>query len=351
VFGVASVLAFLAIVSSVPLLSFLSLVYLLEGGRRVATTGRLRDGFVGVRKAARLGSIVLGTWLMTLPLMLLSDFWYSSYLIDPQSRSTRNMRFTLVVLTTLVVLHVVWAWFRGGRLRSFLWPAPLKLVRRIRAGGMLRHARDTVWDFAIGLRLPYYFWLGMRGFVGGAIWLFPPVLLLAAAFYVKPAPAVFLGLLGGGLLAVVILYLPFLQVNFAIENRFSAMFEVRKVRAMFQRAPIAFWFSLFITLLFSLPLYLLKLELTPREAAWLPGLAFAAFIAPARLLTGWAVARARRRETPRFFLFRWLAWCGEVPVVLLYAFIVHLTRYVEWYGSASLFEQHAFLLPIPFLGL
>ena len=38
-----------------------------------------------------------------------------------------------------------------------------------------------MWDFFVGLRLPYYFWLGLRGFVGAVVWLVVPVSLLAAA--------------------------------------------------------------------------------------------------------------------------------------------------------------------------
>src|SRR5258707_15306118 len=99
---------------------------------------------------------------------------------------------------------------------------------------------------------------------------------------------------------LVLLYLPFMQANSAAENRFVAIFEVGKVRQQFRRAPLAFWFALFVTLLFALPLYLAKIELTPRQAAWLPSLFFVAFIWPARFLTGWALARARKQEKPRF---------------------------------------------------
>jgi hypothetical protein len=30
---------------------------------------------------------------------------------------------------------------------------------------------------------------------------------------------------------------------------------------------------------------------------------------------------------------------------------VFLSQYVSWYGIASLYEQHAFMVPVPFLGL
>ncbi|MFM9115023.1 MAG: hypothetical protein ACKOU6_02550 [Planctomycetota bacterium] len=114
---------------------------------------------------------------------------------------------------------------------------------------------------------------------------------------------------------------------------------------------MASWFSLLVMLLFALPLYLLKIEFLQREVAWLPSLVFVAFIAPARLLCGWALGRARRRERPRFFLSWLTAGPAMIPIVLFYVFIVYLSRYTSWYGSWSLFEQHAFLLPVPFLGL
>lgn len=151
-------------------------------------------------------------------------------------------------------------------------------------------------------------------------------------------------------MATVLLYLPFVQTHFAAENRFVAFFEWRRVRAMFRRAPWAFWCALLITLLFALPLYLFKIEIIPREALWLPGLVFVSFIFPARLLTGWAVGLANRREAPRHFVFRWTARLAAAPVVIVFTFILFMTQYVSWYGAWSLFEQHAFLTPAPFLG-
>ena len=40
-----------------------------------------------------------------------------------------------------------------------------------------------------------------------------------------------------------------------------------------------------------------------------------------------------------------------LPVVAFYVLIVYFTQYVSWYGGLSLYEQHAFLLPVPFLGM
>lgn len=159
------------------------------------------------------------------------------------------------------------------------------------------------------------------------------------------------GVAGFLLLPIVVLYLPFLQAQFAAENRLVAMFDLGKIRQTFRRAPLAFWLSLLILLAFALPPYLLKIEFVEREIAGVESLVFVAFMAPARLLAGWAVGLGRKRVQPRFFLLRWLGRFGMLPLVLFYALIVYLSRYTSWYGSWSLFEQHAFLLPVPFLGL
>jgi hypothetical protein len=110
------------------------------------------------------------------------------------------------------------------------------------------------------------------------------------------------------------------------------------------------------TLSFALPLYLLKIEILPREAAWLPSILFVVFAFPARLLTGWAYARAERHRqaaplVPRHWFFRHSARLAMLPVAALYVLIVFFTQFTSWYGVASLYEQHAFLLPVPFMGL
>ena len=66
-FGLASLLVGLSTLAALPILQFLSLGYLLESSARVARSGRLRDGFVGVRRAARVGGIAAGLWLATVP--------------------------------------------------------------------------------------------------------------------------------------------------------------------------------------------------------------------------------------------------------------------------------------------
>ncbi len=126
--------------------------------------------------------------------------------------------------------------------------------------GAYASARDAVWDFVASLRLPYYFRLGLFGFLGTMAWLVIPVTLLALGSR-RP----FFNLPGILLLGLVAVPLPYLQARFAAENRFRAMFELRSVRDRFKRAPWAFTFALMLLLVGALPLYLLKIEMIPRD--------------------------------------------------------------------------------------
>lgn len=401
-FGAISLLVGLAVLATIPIANLLSLGYLLEVSGRIARTGKFSQGFVGMWKAARIGSIILGTWLTLWPLRAMSDMWYSAQLVDNGSWIARGWRFALLTAFVLICGHIVLAWYSGGLLRHFFWPVlavpslmlwglrvlistqvlspiggplrrsfsqrllddisrhrpltawfpPAILWAGIRRGRMYAHARDAVCDFIVSLRLPYYFWLGARGFVGTIAWLFLPVLLLIGTTKIPDPGLAGLSFLAGFfMLSLVLLYLPFMQAHFAAENRFVAMFEVGRVRQQFRRAPVAFWIALFITLLLAIPLYLLKIELTPRDAAWLPSLFFVGSIWPAHFLTGWALARGRKRERPRFIMIRWLARLTALPVVAIYVLFVYVSQYTSWYGAWSLFEQHAFLVPVPFLNL
>jgi hypothetical protein len=396
-FGLASLIGCLAVLAAIPILSFVSLGYLLEASGRVANSGRLRDGFIDIGKFARIGSLVTGTWLWLWLPRLISSLASDAWLIDPGGFSARAWRVGLIICTVLVISHILLAWYCGGRLRHFFWPflAPLQLAARfvfgglvgplvrpivstawpafardcyamkplsewfppailaasIRRGHMYAQARDAVWDFVVSLRLLYYFWLGLRGFAGAIMWLIVPSLMLIAGTSGRGPVTILIGYLGALSMAFVLLYLPFLQTHFARQNRLAAMFEWSEVRAQFRRAPVAWWLALVVTLLFALPLYLLKIEPPPRELWWTLTIFFILFIYPARLLTGWAVGRALHHTQPRFFLFQWLARLAVIPVVLIYILVLFFTQYTSFLGPASILEQHAFLVPVPFLAM
>lgn len=108
-------------------------------------------------------------------------------------------------------------------------------------------------------------------------------------------------------------------------------------------------FSLFVT---PIPLYLLKIEATPKEVVWLPCLVFIAFILPAKIGMGLAMRRAERR-TPSVSrlgkIARFLARAGIFIVVAIYVVFVYVSQYTSWDGLLTWIQQHAILIPVPFL--
>ncbi len=345
-FGLVSLIGGLATLTSIPALQFLALGYLLESSARVARTGRLRDGVFGVRLAGRVGGIAMGAVVATVPLWFVGSFARSAALVDPGGAVEWRWRIGLVLAWALTTAHLMIACLRGGRLRHFLWPlgGPGWLRRRLREGGLYAEARDGFWEFVGRFRPGYYFRLGLTTFLGTMAWIGPPSAMIAATpRFPLLAP------LGMIVLACVAPIVPFAQTARAVEGRASALFRVRTVRERFRHAPWAFAFALFVLLAASIPLYLLKIEMVPREAAWLPGLVYVVFLAPARLLVGWAYARSLRRERRRHWFFRVLGRLAIVPVAAVYVLVVFLSQYTSWGGAWSLFEQHAFLVPAPFM--
>jgi hypothetical protein len=369
VFGFISLVFGLSAIATIPLLQFVSLGYLLEVARRVSLRGRLRDGLIGLRQAAYLGRLAVGTGLASLPLLISSHLGYSALLIEPSGPAAiRGERITWV-LGGLFTFHVLAAWYAGGRWRDFLWPllAPWILVRLVRHrpwrawfppamllealwhGEWWRVSRDACWDVLAGLRLPYLWWLGLRGFVGTLCWLLPPVFLLVLAVESDQEGAPLLGVIGVVLMTYVMLLLPHLQAQFARQQRFRALFDVRAVRRGFRRAPVAYLVAIAGTLLLATPLYLLKIEASPHGLVVVASLFFVTFGIPGRLLVGWSLARSERASHDRHFCFRWGARLLLLPLVAFYVLLALLTQYSSWHGTWSLLEQHAVLVPVPFL--
>jgi hypothetical protein len=343
-FGFATLLLGLAVLASIPVFQFLTLGYLLESSGRVARSGRIRDGFIGVRTAARFGGIAIGAFVLWLPLYGMSYMAERARIIDPNARITRQWETWLLFMTVIYGLHVLAACLRDGRLRSFFWPLNLFwLIRRVFQDNMVRVARDSLWKTTTSLRLPFYFWLGLRGFLGAFLWLLIPVALLGQSHRLAA-----LGVLGGFLLGLVVLYLPFLQTRFARDGKLRAFLQLQAVRRDYRFAPFAFAVALSMHLLSAIPLYLLKIELIPRDLMYLEGLIFLAFIFPSRLLDGWAYSRSTRRSTSRFWLLLWICRLSVIPAIVAYVLMVFTSQHLGWNGVSSLFEQHAFLLPVPF---
>ena len=126
------------------------------------------------------------------------------------------------------------------------------------------------------------------------------------------------------------------------------MFAVGDVRRRFRRAPWTSAAAMGLLLVLALPLNLLKIEMIPREAAWLPGMIFVLFAIPARLALGKAYAWGERRTTPRRFYHVWPARLFVIGLSLAFVFVTYLSQTTAWYGRMSLYEQHAVLFPVPF---
>jgi hypothetical protein len=348
--GIATLILGLAVVATIPVLQFVSLGYLLEVSGRIGRTGRLRSGFIGLRPAGVAGVFLAVLGIIWLILRYFGSMAVNAQIIAPGSEAARTWGFFAVLGVGIL---------SAAALGLFL------IVQFFRPS-TYADLRDGLWH-TITRRLPYYFWLGLRGFVGGMIWLAAPVTLLVAASLLPDAASPRMQVLGAMLklagalgLMVVVVHLPFLQTQMAAENRFAAMFRCGSVYGQFWRAPIVFSLAVTVTLLSALPLYLLKIEkfeLVYADAAWLPSLAFVMFIFTARMLTGWAYVRGRREESSnrrRRFLLRAVlcSLCAMLmsAVAAFYALIVFFKQYAVWQGVWGMYEQHAFLLPVPFLG-
>lgn len=369
-FGMATLTVGLAGVSSIPLLQLVGLGYFLESSGRIARSGRVRDGWIGYRTAARVGTMAIGLWLTLIPIRVAANFSHAAFVIDPNGAPAVAWRIVIAALSVVLTMHATMSVLNGGRIRDFLWPVrfPFSLLRRVVFGKPLpawlppvriaqamrerrlyATAREQLWGFLTGLRLPQLFWLGARGYLLTLLWIGIPGLIMASALSGSGSPPPIL-ILGGLLMAVVVMYVPILQAQFAAEGDWRAMLRVGHARKLFARAPIAMLSAILLTFVLSVPLYLAKIEATNQELTWLANILFVTSILPSRWAAGWATARARRRESPRHKLSQWVGRILIAALALAYVLIISLAAYVTWDGGWSVLQQHAFLIPGAYFG-
>jgi hypothetical protein len=348
-FGIVCLILLLAVIAAIPIVNFLALGYLLEVEGRLARSGKLRDAFPLTDLAPRLGSIVIGMWACIFPLFLLSQLAADARLIDPGSRFDTGLHLLVQFLAVVVTVHVCLALARGGSFACFV--RPIKnlrwVVQRLRDGDYWEKASTAVHDFVAGWRLKHHFLLGVKGYLGAMIWLVIPTALFAATNKTEGGPII-VTLIGGVLLILVLSWVPFLQAHFAAENRFAAMFELKKVRQLFKNAPFSWLITMLVTLTMALPMYLFKIALPPSDMMWLVTIVFIVSIYPAKVVTGWAYHRAVARERRAFWGLRWLTRLVLLPLLAMYVFLLFFTQFIGEHGKGVLFEHHTFLLPGPF---
>jgi hypothetical protein len=201
----------------------------------------------------------------------------------------------------------------------------------------------------VDLRLPKLFWLGLRGWAGGFLWIAAPALVLVGASRIPNNGALPLAAAGILLMVPVATALPLVQARFAASGRWGDLFDWRTPRLLFRQAPWACFVAVLSTLAAALPLYLLRIELPPRDLAWLPGLFFIVLLWPAKILAGWAIYRGEHSPAgrPRSAAWSFLPRLLLLTAGLAYGIGIWIMQYLDWHGAAHFLEQHAFLLPAP----
>ncbi len=352
-FCLASLVALLAVLTAIPVVQLIAFGYLLNVAGGLAGGQSIRRSLPQFRQAGQIGLAALAVFVAALPTQLLAHWESVAYLIDPGSGQATAMRILAIASAIFATGYLLWAWVRGGRLKHYLWPQPIRFLREGWRWSTWRTAPDRLWEFTTSLQLPSYFWLGLRGAIGTLVWLIPAMIIVAAFRNGETGLAGLIGFLALVLLGASMLYLPMLQAHFAAERRFLALFEVREIRRCFRRAPWAWLFAMIVALVLTpIPLYLLKIEATQQEVMWLPCLVFVAFILPARICTGLALRRARRRPEPSgawAAISRWTVRFTMPIVVATYLLFVYVSQYTSWDGLATWVQQHAILIPVPFV--
>lgn len=345
----------LGILSVIPVLQLAVLGYFLDVSGRIARGVRFGDSLYLLPQAARIGMALAAIYLWTLPIQLLGYYAYAAELIQPGNPKAYQLRAGAMVLVGIGFLHLIWAWARGGKLSHYLWPAPVTFVKQIWRPNFWNSVADAFWRFLTSLQMPRLVWMGLRGAVGSLAWIvIPALILIAATRQGQTGLAGLVGFFGIMMMGAVVIYLPMLQVQFATDNRIQSMFACRRVRGAFRAAPIAFWLGTTATLLLAIPLYLLKIEATPKEVVWLTSAIFVVFMLPAHLITGWAMRRAQARQPGQRWWHQAIRWSFRlltIPIAFIYLFFVYLSQLTSWDGLTTWLQQHAFLVPVPFVGV
>ncbi len=210
-----SLLVLIAVVAAIPLLQFISLGYLLVAGSRLADRRPWRQCLPGLRLAGRVGLFALLTGLLSIPVLIVADLAHSAQLLEPNSGTSARWRIGAFLLTAAWLVHVGWAAMRGGRWWHFLWPAPIQFLKQIWRPSTWQKASDQLYDFVAGLQLPKLWWMGAQATVGALLWLVIPVSMMIIGQRAQAPVAPLIGMVGAIVMAWVMFYLPFLQMQFA----------------------------------------------------------------------------------------------------------------------------------------
>ncbi|MFO0977865.1 MAG: hypothetical protein U0996_15785 [Planctomycetaceae bacterium] len=352
-FGTASIVAILAILAAIPGLNILTLGYLVEPQKRVAASGRLRDGFPLMVFAPRLGIIMFFGLLLMIPLRVMATRVSDAVVIlganDPR---TLQMMTTLNVMKWIIGTHLLLAIAYGGTIGSFFRPIRnVKWFLRATLSSAGRAELSAHIDQLLTVVRPlHHFWLGLKAFIGAVLWLaIPSGMLVAVTNPERDNPGLgvvsFLGVL---LMIPVMAWLPLLQIHQAVEGRFVSVFSIRAARSIIARVPLRWMLATVVLYALTFPLYLAKIRLLPGDAMLVITPFFIVLTYPTRLLMAWIYHQGQQRPASAFFLWRWLIKLVMVPALGAYCFFLFLTPFVSELGRSAPLENQAFLGPVPY---
>ena len=182
-FGTGCLVMVLAILAAIPGLNILTLGYLIDPQKRVAESGRLRDGFPLMVLAPRLGVIVFFSILLLAPIRFqsvrVSD---AAVILGPTHPRVLQMQTILQVLQTIVAVHLMLAIAPVARLVAFCDRSGMSsgfCGRSSRATGREEMSEGTEQVLQL-VRPVQHFWIGLKAFVGAVLWLSVPAGLLVA---------------------------------------------------------------------------------------------------------------------------------------------------------------------------
>ena len=350
--GIVFLVGLLAVLAAVPGLSLLSLGLMLAAEAEVARSGQLRTAFPLLPISTRTGTILIMVGVFLLPIWLMSSFAAAHGVIARSSPTAPNpQRTALAVLQVAIFFHLAMAIACGGRFWCFVRP-----IRNLRQ--LISSVGDGSWQRGVNswaewllnvFRPLRHLAIAIKATVGAVIWLFIPTAMLALSTrpHQNPIVPALISIAGGMLLIPIASWLPLLQAHQAVTGRFRDIFDVRTVRAIVRRVPIHWAIATILLYAAAIPLYLTKVRLLADDAVWLLTPLFIVLIYPTRLMFGWVYARGQRRTDPAGRLVRWPVNTLMLPALAAYAVILFITPLISEAGRAAIFENHAFLLPIP----
>ncbi len=351
--GCSCLVVALAVLAAIPGLNILTLGYLVEPQRRVAVSGRLRDGFPLLCIASRLGTLVFFTLLFCIPIRIqatrLSD---ALVILGPAHPRTLQMQAILTGLQWLIGVHLLISILNGCTAGCFL--RPLRNLKWLwnslwTASGRLQFVEglNAILDL---LRPVPHFMMGLRAFFGAICWLIIPTSMLVAYSAPERRQPIFglISFLGVLVMIPVAAWLPLLQVQQAVTGRFRSIFAFREVRRIICGAPWAWAGSTVILYAMTFPLYLGKIRLPPQDALLILTPFFILLTYPARILVAWAWHRGHSRPSPVGKFQRRAVKLLMFPLLAAYCGFLLLTPFVSELGRNAPFENQAFLGPVPY---